>query len=192
MKIAILILAAGSSSRMKQPKQLLPFGNSNLLGYVIENVIQSKADGFYCVLGAHYNLIKKSIKRYNINVIFNENSKLGLSTSIVKGVESLDDYDAILICLADQPNIKTEYFDTLISSFKNNPNKIIASIYDKKVGVPAVFPKVFFKELKKLTGDKGAKKILELRKNDCIFLGGEDLIDIDTKEDYDILKKNRD
>lgn len=183
MKIAILILAAGTSSRMGTPKQLLPIGNTTLLGLAIENALNTKANTICCVLGAHAKRIKQETGEFPVNVIINTNYNSGLSSSIVAGIHELQDYDAVLIMLADQPKIDTNYLNRLITSFTENSDNISASDYGKKVGVPAIFPKMFYSELLTLKGDKGARDMLQSTKN-TIKLRPESLIDIDTQEEY--------
>ena len=185
-KIAILILAAGSSSRMGTAKQLLPYKKTTLLGWTIEQVKTSKANAIYCVLGANAAIIKQQINQYKIETIFNADFKNGLSTSILVGVNHIiaKNFDSVLITLADQPNINPKYLDELIITSEENPKKIIASNYETKIGVPAIFPKNYFNQLLNLKGDKGASLFLNNHVSETIKMPLFNLIDIDTKEDY--------
>lgn len=186
MKTAILILAAGNSSRMESIKQLLPIGKKTLLGVAIENAKNSIADDVICILGAHYEKVEASIKHYNTEIIYNPNFKNGLSSSIVEGIKHIKSraYSCVLIMLADQPKIKAPFLNELIHSFKLNPTKISASSYNKSIGVPAIFPKSNFKQLLQLKGDKGAKDYLNSNKVEVITLKNSQLLDIDTPQDY--------
>ena len=186
MKTAILILAAGSSTRMGEPKQLLPFKNTTLLGNTIEQAKNSKADSVFCVLGANEKAIKKSIEHFNIETIFNPEYKSGLSTSISIGINYLqNNYDAILIMLADQPKVNSNYLNELLTLSNKNPKKIITTSYKKEVGVPTIFPKNFYINLMELKGDSGAKKILQNNISNLITIKRiTPFIDIDTKEQY--------
>jgi len=185
-KIAILILAAGNSSRMGTVKQLLPYKQTTLLGWSIKQAQKSKACDIYCVLGANTEIIKKQIDNSSIKIIINPNYKDGLSTSIVFGVNYLMDkkIDSVLIILADQPNINSNYLNEMIITSGVNPEKIIASNYENKIGVPAIFPKHYFNQLLNLKGDKGAKKLLNKQSSEVIKMKPFNLIDIDTKKDY--------
>lgn len=191
MKTAVLILAAGASSRMGKSKQLLPYKNTTLLGYTIQEVLALKVAKTYCVLGNNFDAIKKSISKYKIGVIFNPNYKLGLSTSIVSGLKNLtlEEVDRIFIVLADQPKVSSDYFSEMLQFSDENPKKIIASQYDKGFGVPAIFPKEYFKDLLQLKGDKGAKDLLKNNSGNIIALNSDNLLDIDTLEDYNSLLK---
>ncbi|WP_296381494.1 nucleotidyltransferase family protein [Winogradskyella sp.] len=186
MNIAILILAAGNSSRMGVAKQLLPIGKTTLLGVTIENALQSNANQVSCILGANAEAVRTSISKYNIESIFNPNYESGLSSSIVSGIQYIinQNFDAVLILLGDQPLIKGKYLNEMINTYKNNGTKIIASTYDNTFGVPTIIPKTYFNQLLKLKGDKGAKDFLNTRKEDIIPLKKTNLMDIDTKKEY--------
>lgn len=191
-KTAILILAAGNSSRMGKTKQLLPYKNATLLEWAIEQAQKSVVKNVFCLLGANKEVIEKQLTSNAIETIYNPNYKDGLSTSIVKGIEFLLNYnfDSVLIMLADQPHVTSEYLNSLIEASKNNPSKLIASNYQGSVGVPAIFPKNYFNDLLDLKGDKGAKNFLLQQNNNVIKVNStQNLLDIDTSEDYQHLLK---
>ena len=186
MNIGIVILAAGMSSRMGTPKQLLPLNDTTLLGFAIENAIQSNANDVFCVLGAHAEKIQDSIQNYNIKIINNPYYKGGMSTSIVQAINNITHrtFDAVIIMLADQPKVDASYLNLLIDSYRKHSSRISASEYSGHLGVPALFPKAFFEQLLKLKGDKGAKAFLNSKKKDIIRIKNNHLDDIDTNEDY--------
>ena len=186
MNIAILILAAGSSTRMGTIKQLLPVGNTTLLGITIENALKSNATKVYCVLGANFEAIRNSISNFRIEIIRNSDYENGLSTSISRGIEEImhQDYDAILMVLADQPFINSETLNSLIQVYLIHPEKIVASSYESQVGIPVLIPKNYYSEFLKLSGDKGAKHFLNTNRDKIFAYNIKNLTDIDTKEDY--------
>lgn len=190
-KTAILILAAGKSSRMGSTKQLLSYKKTTLLGWAIEQAKQSKANAVFCVLGANSEIIEKSIENYLVETIYNVDYNNGLSTSIIAGVNHLKDknLDSVLIILADQPNVTTDYLNQLIITSEENNSKIVVSNYGNKMGVPALFPKQYFNKLINLKGDNGAKDFLKMHLSEIIKMSTFNLIDIDTKEDYKNLVK---
>lgn len=192
MKIAILILAAGESKRIHCIKQVLPWKNTSLLGNAIEQAIQSKGNAVYVVLGAHANLIAPTIEHYNIQTIENKNWKNGLGNSIAAGVQYLKEnqhhYDAILITLADQPLIDTDYYNVLIDTYSQKEAKIIASETNNTPCVPAIFHTQYFEQLSQLDQDKGAKEILISAQKEVFRLpAAANLIDVDTTSDYEEL-----
>lgn len=190
MKIATLILAAGSSSRMGSTKQLLSVGNTTLLGTVIEKILLLNNNSIYCILGANADTIQKSITKYDLTILINSNYKNGLSSSIVSGIQHIKnlDYDAVLIVLGDQPNIQIDYFEKIIEKWKNSQDFIIASNYTSRKGVPALFPKKYFTLLENLEGDKGASKLLNSDEFPIFTMDSNiDLFDVDTQKDYQTL-----
>ena len=194
-KIAVVILAAGASTRLGTAKQLLPWKGTTLLEHYIETISELNCDDNFVVLGASHKLIKSKIDFNVIEVLVNKDWKFGLGNSIAFGVKYILKnnivVDGILLTLADQPLIDSEYLNSLIDKFEVNNNQIIASSYsnDKK-GVPVLFDKIFFEELSNLNGDKGAKTLLDKYAQNVFTLNAEQLVfDIDTKEDYEKLYK---
>ncbi len=194
-RVAILILAAGEGLRMGSIKQLLSVGNTNLLGAVIHNSLNSNANTVYCVLGACADKIGKSIQEFDVEVLVNDHWEEGLGSSIAAGVSYIQEkepqIDAILIMLGDQPLVNPSYINQLISSFQNNSKYITASIYNGNFGVPAIFPRKWFVRLLRLKGDMGAKLLLNDKEQNIISISSEDqLKDIDTPDDYQQLLNN--
>ena len=186
-KIAIIILAAGKSKRMGFAKQIIRINNEPLLKITLDK-IESISEDTYCVLGANKDLILEEIHFNNKVVIDNINYEKGLSSSISICIEFFEkknlNYDGVLFVLGDQPAIETEYFLSIINTFNEHKTKIIATNYDGKAGVPALFPKSFFKELKIIKGDKGAREILKNKPKSIIFESFKtNLVDIDTRKD---------
>ena len=187
MKIAILILAAGSSTRMQQPKQLLPVGNKTLVEIAVDSAIKSDASLVCCVLGANKTQTEEALSEYDIDIVYNVNHHLGLSSSISEGVKYIIEksFDAVLVMLGDQPKVDDIYLNSLIKTIQESPNSIVTSKYNNFYGVPAIFPKAYFNTLLNLKGDKGAKEFLNSGlENIHTIEANNKLIDIDTKEDY--------
>jgi molybdenum cofactor cytidylyltransferase len=193
-KVTILILAAGSSSRMGKIKQLLPWKDSTLLEHTIKIAKLSKASEVIVVLGSNARLIKETIKTDNVIFLENTNWKLGLGASISCGVNFLmhnnKDTDAVLVLLADQALIDTEYLNEMIDLYNNSKIELIGTRYADKIGVPALFERIYFTDLQKLDGDHGAQLFLK-KFGDKVFglnpLGKA--YDVDTLEDYNKLLK---
>lgn len=187
--IAILVLAAGKSSRMKDIKQLLKINGKTLLENTLETAKSVFSKNIYCVLGANAEKIKKETNTKNIQFLYNKNFENGLSSSIVAGINHFKNekllFDGVLILLADQPEVDREYLANLATAFRENKEKIIASNYNQKTGVPAIFPNQYFKKLMLLSGDKGAKVFLKNHLSETIILKRrQSFKDIDTPEDY--------
>ena len=188
--IAIIIPAAGDSSRMGHPKQLLKWEHTTLLGHTIETALTINPSEVVVVLGAHYDSIMDSITHYPVSVLNNTHWESGLGSSIATALRYFLNRqpgpDGILIMLADQPFVDTKHLADLIEAFSAGEQQIIATTYqDGRKGVPALFDAVYFQELSRLYDDQGARQIIRqhFAKVKPIKLG-EKAVDIDTEEDY--------
>jgi molybdenum cofactor cytidylyltransferase len=186
--IAIVILAAGKSSRMNSIKQLEKINNKTLLEITLDKIKSLASENIFCVLGSNSEKIKSEINTENIQFIENSNFEEGLSSSIVAAIKHFEhkkiNFDGIFILLADQPLIEVTYFDKMLNLFQENNSTIIASNYGKKTGVPAIFPKKYFSDLLLLKGDKGAKDFINKKKSEIIYpKTTTNFLDIDTQED---------
>jgi len=185
--LAILILAAGTSSRLAEPKQLLQYRGQSLLCNACLKALELSKD-VYTVLGARQDLCEHEIKDLDITILVNKDYKSGLASSIKVGISELENYKKVLIMLCDQPFIPLSHFQKLIH-LSNKEDIIICSFYKNKLSVPALFTKKYFPLLLELQGDKGAKKVIEENEHRYVELGDELSFDIDTKEDVKKLKE---
>ena len=189
-KIAIVVLAAGASKRMGTPKQLLPWGNVTLIEHVIQIAIQTTSKEVVVVLGANHDFLSDRIKQYPISILNNKGWESGLGSSISCAVNHLitlkPNVDGVLIMLADQPFIDSDFLNTMITNFEMNKDRIVATSYkEDKYGVPVLFDRVYFKELVALHDDYGAKHILKKYESQVMALTPPNInVDLDTREDY--------
>jgi molybdenum cofactor cytidylyltransferase len=194
-KIAVVILAAGASRRMGQPKQLLKWGGDTLITHTIKTALKLNSDTINVVLGANFQIIKKTIHHFPITILNNENWEQGLGTSIAYASKYIQEQklklDAVLFILADQPFITSDYLNELISSFSPHRKQIIASSYkNRKFGVPAIFDAYYLNQLLKLNDDFGARHILKENESFVKALKPPvKNVDLDFKEDYERLYK---
>jgi molybdenum cofactor cytidylyltransferase len=184
-----IILAAGASSRMGRPKQLLEWQNQSLLEHAIQNARALLNERVIVVLGAHAELIQTAIDLDAVTAIDIPDWQEGVASSIKAGVQALPaSAAAALFLLCDQPLINTTHIQTLLNGWQNEPSRIVASQYNQSVGVPALFPAEFFGLLLELKGDQGAKRLL-LEFGDSVLKIPlpEAGFDIDTSNDFDHL-----
>jgi molybdenum cofactor cytidylyltransferase len=189
---AIIILAAGNSSRFSGTKQLLHFNNKTLLQHVIDEAIDSSAEPIIIITGANADEIEKEIKQENVQVIRNENWKEGMASSIVAGVKKAitlnNDIEKLIITVSDQPFVSSALFTQLYQTQEKNVQHIVACSYADTIGTPVLFTQNYFDALMSLQGDEGAKKILKANSNDVATVDfPQGAIDIDTQKDYDNL-----
>jgi molybdenum cofactor cytidylyltransferase len=187
-KTALILLAAGESSRMGVPKQLLMYKNRSLLQISIDAAALSKTQYQLLVLGEKYAQILSEIKLGKMEVIVNSKWQKGMASTLKLGLEYVvekGDFDQIVVILCDQPFITSELIDQLISTQNSTGKGIVACHYKETNGVPVLFTKKYYPELLKLNGQEGAKKIIYEHSNDLALVDFElGIIDIDTREDY--------
>ncbi|MDZ7898122.1 MAG: nucleotidyltransferase family protein [Arcicella sp.] len=191
MNISILILAAGNSSRLGQPKQLVEFEGQTLIERITQTAL-SVSEEVLVVLGANMGLIKLKLSVFSnqISIIENPDWQQGMGTSISVGVENLaQKSDGIIILLSDQPFISQVLLQNMVQTFAEKKYPIVACDYGNQLGVPILFDKSFFTELKNLQGEQGAKIFLKKYSNKISSIEFKDgFFDIDTPEDLQKLK----
>ncbi|RXJ82490.1 nucleotidyltransferase family protein [Arcobacter sp. F2176] len=188
INLAVLILAAGTSSRLGEPKQLLNLKGKSLINIAIEKALELTSN-VTVVLGHKNDEVKKEIENKNINIIINPNYEDGMGNTIAFGVSNIKE-EKVLIMLCDQPLIPIKHYENLIKLSNENKDKIICSQYKNQHAVPTIFPKKYFEELKKLKGNKGAKQLFLKYEPISIVLADNFSFDVDTKEDWQELLKN--
>lgn len=189
MKTGIIVLAAGSSSRLGQSKQMLDIGGETLLLKTVKAAIDSHEGSIAVVLGANEKEHRKMLSGLPVDIVYNEDWVKGMGGSLKIGLQHLmsgnSSLEAIVVLVCDQPLLRRENITNLILSYQENKKSIIASRYSQIPGVPVLFDKVYFPELMALPDDQGAKKIILQNPEDVFevdFPGGE--IDLDTDADY--------
>lgn len=189
---AILILAAGSSSRFGSAKQLLPINNTTLLQHVMNEAIECGAEPVIVVTGANANEIEKDLKLQQVQIVYNEHWKEGMALSIVAGIKKIislkKDTAGVIITVCDQPFVSSDLFKSLYHAQLESDKHIIASSYADTIGTPVLFMRKYFEALMHLQGEEGAKKILKANAEDVVTIDfPQGAIDIDTKKDYEDL-----
>ena len=191
-KTGIVILAAGNSSRLGQPKQLLEYKDSTLLNNTIKEAILVPDSTIIVVTGSNTEIIENDLNFAQIKTCFNSEWESGIATSIAKGLKELltlcPDCESCIFAVCDQPYLTSTVFMDLIQHYQNNEKGIIASTYSEILGTPVLFSEKYFDELLELEGHEGAKKIINRFIDDVIAVPFEKgNVDIDTIEDYDKL-----
>lgn len=190
--IGLVILAAGSSSRLGKPKQNLVFQGSTLLQRSIKAALAADCQQVLVVLGANAPIIEPTIKSEPVQLIHNSDWQAGMSSSINCGLAALlkttPQLQSVILMLCDQPFADASIINQLIQASANNKH-LVACNYNGTIGVPALFDKSHFEELLALQGNEGAKKLLLKYTNEVhtvpFPLG---MIDIDTIGDYERLE----
>ncbi len=185
---AIIILAAGNSSRLGRPKQLLAYKNKTLLQVVSDAALQTDFRPVTIVLGAYKNEIAKQINgtvKYVINEHWQQGMALSISAGLTATLKFQPGIQQVIIAVSDQAFITCEIFEQLHRQQQLYGKGIVASQYGDTTGTPVLFTKKYFADLLSLKGDSGARSILKNCPADVAtisFEKGE--MDIDTEEDY--------
>ena len=186
----LILLAAGGSSRMKQPKQLLRWGDDSLITHACKTALQSKCRPVVVVLGCEAEACRRELAGLPVTMIINPEWQKGMGTSIAAGISALasahSETSGALIVLVDQPRITAAFLNSLTASWSPPTHPISATSYGGTGGVPAVFDRSFFPELKSLHPERGARALIA-EKIDVTKLVNADeiLIDLDTPESYE-------
>ena len=194
MKISGIVLASGEGKRIGRIKQLLPWKNSTILGTIIDTLKNTNIDKIYIVLGHEKEKILENIKPQlteKFEVIFNENYKKGMLTSIQEAVKKIsDDYYGFIVFLGDQPFINKETVNKFIDRVRLKDYPIVVSCYKGERGHPTFISLEFKEKVLSLNPEKeGLREIIyDARNKNLVFdfeTDDEDVIkDIDTFEDY--------
>lgn len=187
-KIGGLLLAAGGSSRLGRPKQLVEFQGKTLIRRAAETLVDSQCDPIVVVLGAEIEYSAIQIADLSVSSCINEKWQTGMSSSIISGLGSLleiePQLDAVVITLCDQPHVASADIDNLILAYEDSRPPIVASRYSGIAGVPALFSSELYAELFKLIGDKGARHLINNLIESVVTVEMEKAaVDIDTHDD---------
>ncbi|MFT4733308.1 MAG: molybdenum cofactor cytidylyltransferase [Arcticibacterium sp.] len=189
MTVGIIILAAGESRRMGLPKQLLDINGESMLKKAVDEALATGFEPVTVVIGARKEKIMHALAKLPINIVENPMWQSGMASSILRGLAGSylieKNLDAVLIMTCDMPEVSADYLKELVKASKNSDKSIVASQYQKILGVPALFKKEVFHDLLDLKGDAGARQIYEDHKDDILAIPFPGLgLDLDTKEDY--------
>lgn len=197
MKIShpgIVILAAGKSARLGRPKQLLPFGNGNLITRAVTTALNSGKGPVAVILGAFADEILPHLSELPVHTVLNPEWPSGMASSVRKGIDFFEelypDTDGLLFMVCDQPWLDESIISKLFSLQVEMNTAAAACVYVGIPGTPALFHRSVFQALRQLEGDKGAGKLLrEMSESVATLDFSEGIHDIDTEDDYQTLLK---
>jgi molybdenum cofactor cytidylyltransferase len=187
--ISGLILAAGTSSRMGQPKQLLPFQGTILLDWVMAQAEAASAlDEVIVVLGRAADEIRPRLRNTRAKVIINPIFNEGCSGSYKAGMATIDPRaEAVMVLLGDQPGVDSAVINQVAGDWRTQGGRIALTSYHGRRGHPMVFAGELFDQLRQLSGDKAAWKILDAHPDWVRDVAVDHAFpeDIDTRQDYE-------
>jgi 8-oxo-dGTP diphosphatase len=190
--IGVIVLAAGSSSRMGMPKLLLRLQGKSLVRRVVEEAVASRARQTVVVTGAHGGQVQRELGGLPVKLVDNPEYGRGMSTSVAAGLGALaPEAQAAAIVLADQPLVDRTVLDRLIEVYERSDGPIVQPRYGGQPGNPVLWDRQFFGELMSQTGDQGGRELLRRHADKIVWCEIADAHigrDVDTPADYDGLR----
>jgi molybdenum cofactor cytidylyltransferase len=180
-----LVLGAGGSRRLGQPKQLLPYGAGTLLGHVVGVARACEFDQLVVAIGGSADDVRSSVDLTGAEVVVNDAYGAGCSSSIAAALATVDPRcDVLVLMLGDQPGVTAETVAALLAG--RGEAALAVCAYDDGPGHPIAFTRSVFGALADLHGDKGVWRLLDQRAADVaqVPVAGPIPLDVDTPEDY--------
>jgi molybdenum cofactor cytidylyltransferase len=180
-----LVLAAGGSSRLGTPKQLLAYRDTTLLGHVLDTARACPFDQLLCVIGGSADEIRARVDLSGLDVVENRHFGEGCSSSIAAALDAVDPgADLLVLLLGDQPGVTPATVASLLEGRGDAP--LAACAYEDGRGHPLAFARSTFAELEQLHGDKGVWKLLDRRASEVVDVPVRGPIprDVDTAQEY--------
>ncbi len=163
-KVGIVLLAAGGSSRMGFPKQLIEFQGKKLIQIVAERLLACRCFPTAVILGGHSREILPYLQGYELDILENLDWQSGMATSIRCAVSFVEahypDLTHLMFALVDQPFVEAEHYYALVEAAEKEPDKVVAAFYSGQPGAPVILPRKYFPMLMRLTGDQGARAVI--------------------------------
>ena len=187
--IGVILLAAGGSTRMGRPKQLLPFRGTTLLRHAVDVARAARLGPIVVVLGCEADSLREGLSGPDLHSVVNADWSLGMGGSIAAGLAGLDraapDASAAIVMLADQPLVGPELLQTLAREHGQGGCRLVACSYGDALGVPALFDRSLFDELRALSAEEGARGLIRRHRAEALAVPiGTGAFDVDTREDY--------
>jgi molybdenum cofactor cytidylyltransferase len=190
--VGLIVLAAGGSSRLGHPKQLLPYRGRTLLRHAAETALLSVCRPVVVVLGAQPDRLRPELSGLDVRVVDNPGWEAGMGSSIRAGLAALEtaspDGAGLVLMLCDQPLVSAAALDALVQAHADTGSPFVASAYADTRGVPAFFSRALFPELRALPDAQGAKPLLARHAAETVALPlPMGVWDVDTEADYNRL-----
>ena len=184
-----IVLAAGRSSRLGRPKQLLPVLGEPLIRHTLRRVLASSLDQVILVVGHEAEEVCDTVSDLRVTCVFNPDAAAGQSTSVRAGVNALSPaVEAAVFILGDQPGIDPAVIDVVIAAWRTSGAPVAAPRYEDRMGNPVLFDRRVFPELAALEGDTGARPVVRAYHDSgdlhVVPVAGHAPPDVDTEADY--------
>ena len=179
------ILAAGTSSRLGQPKQLLRFEGQTLIRRAAQTVLAANCARVLVVVGLGHDAaaITDELRDVPVEIVVNAQWAEGMASSVRCAVENAGEAEALLLTPCDLPLLSSAHLRALADKFERQSAPIVASRYNETLGAPMIIARALWPELLQLRGDIGARRVI--MRHDASFIEWPDgARDVDTPEDW--------
>jgi molybdenum cofactor cytidylyltransferase len=182
-----IVLGAGGSKRLGRPKQTLPFGDTTLLGHVLRDAEDSSLERLVLVLGGAAGDALAALETRRAEVVHNDAYGSGCASSLLAGLDTAGDVEAVMLLLGDMPGVDPPLVDEVASAWDERRPWAAVTSYRGELGHPFVFSAAAFGDLRSLHGDKAVWKLIERypERVERIEVDRELPRDVDTWEDYE-------
>ena len=186
--IGAIVLAAGGSERMGQPKQLLPLAGRPMVYHVTSALVALGLSQVIVVTGAHAEAVGAALADLPVAILVNDSWADGMSSSMRTGLRALHpDIQAALLVLADQPALTLDLLQSLVTRYRVTGAPIVAPAYRGQRGNPVLFDRTLFPELLSVRGDRGGRALIDRYREQVELVVVDDpavVADVDSPEDY--------
>jgi molybdenum cofactor cytidylyltransferase len=191
-RVFVLVLAAGESRRLGQPKQLLDLAGKPLVVHAVEHALAAEVDGVVVVIGSHASEVELALRGYPVYRVFNPHFAEGQGSSLAAGVRAMPStVDAVVVVLGDVPGISPEAIGAVVARWRDRHPPAVVARYGTQRGHPVLFDRSVFFELASLDADTGGRDLLRALGDlvEEVALPGEMPSDVDTEEDWERLQQ---
>ncbi len=186
MFIAAAILAAGTSLRLGQSKQLLRLDGQSLIRRAVQTVLAAQVARVLVIVGRDADLIRDELRDLSVELIVNEEWREGMAASVRSAVNNASEAEALLLTPCDLPLLSVAHLRALIERFERGDAPIVASRYNETLGAPLVIGRALWPELLQLRGDVGARRVI-MRHQASFIEWPDGAFDVDTRQDWENL-----
>jgi molybdenum cofactor cytidylyltransferase len=189
MKISAIVLAAGASRRMGNPKMVLPWGNTTVIGHVTSVLMASGVGEIVVVTGGSQREVEAALKNQPVRLVFNSHFDTGeMLSSLQVGLSHMnDDVDTVMVVLGDQPQIKTEVIREIIHTYIETKAPLVIPSYQNRRGHPWLVSRPLWKNIFKLNPPDTLKDMIDEFTDYIVYVPVDTdtiLRDLDTPDDY--------
>ncbi|MCL5734980.1 MAG: nucleotidyltransferase family protein [Actinobacteria bacterium] len=186
--VSAIVLAAGSASRMGEPKLALPLGTRSVIQWVVDAALRSSVAETLVVVGHDEDVVRKQLEGLPLTIVSNRDYAAGMSSSLGAGIRAMRaDSDAAIFLLGDQPFISVEMLDRLIRRFAETRARVVRAALNGHPCHPVLFSAVLLPEILDESGDVGGREVIKRHLTGQVLVPMEnqwETLDVDTPSDY--------